>query len=106
MALAPWKITARPGPMSEPAWIPRTRTGTGDPVRTAGSARGLLKTQRYSRCGSSIAGRITAGRPGRPGPWRPCDALGAEMPGSAVRWPMFGSLDYIYMPAADVDGET
>jgi hypothetical protein len=22
-----------------------------------------------------------------------------------VRWPVFGSLDYIYVPAADVDGE-
>jgi len=22
-----------------------------------------------------------------------------------VRWPAFGSLDYIYVPSADVDGE-
>ena len=51
-------------------------------------------------------GKNNCQTPGRPGPWRPCDALGAEMPGSAVRWPMFGSLDYIYIPAADVDGET
>ena len=41
-----------------------------------------------------------------PSPWRPCDPSCAEVPGSSVRWPMFGSLDYIYMPAADVDGET
>jgi hypothetical protein len=29
----------------------------------------------------------------------------AEAPGSLVRWPVFGSLDYIYVPVADVDGE-
>src|SRR5206468_2626573 len=51
-------------------------------------------------------GKNSCQTPGRPGLWRPGDALGAEMPGSGVRWPMFGSLDYIYIPAADVDGET
>jgi hypothetical protein len=28
-----------------------------------------------------------------------------EGPRPGVRWPVFGSLDYIYVPAADVDGE-
>src|SRR5215475_6201326 len=26
-------------------------------------------------------------------------------PRSGVRWPVFGSLDYVYVPAADIDGE-
>jgi len=32
-------------------------------------------------------------------------SLMRKVPGCGVRWPMFGSLDYIYVPAADVDGE-
>jgi hypothetical protein len=30
---------------------------------------------------------------------------GSAKPCPGVRWPVFGSLDYIYVPAADVDGE-
>lgn len=39
--------------------------------------------------------RIRAGPPSASG-------RGAQV---HVRWPLFGSLDYIYVPAADVDGE-
>ena len=53
-----------------------------------------LKSRAVRGC---LCGRIRA--------WPPSHSRRLKLLIAGVRWPVFGSLDYIYVPAADVDGE-